>query len=406
MTGGLGTVISRVQETCEESALDSALLGSIDPGLKASLQQEQRERRRRFTLLGGVIVASILVASIGIALASGLLNAGDKDAVDRAVASEELTAKAYKLWQAGNLAEAQKKFERALKQDSENAQAWNGLGWTLLNQGSAAKAEEAFGQCVKLHPNHAASLNGLGQVNLGQRKYKEAEEYFLKAENAPAAWFGLLRVYVLTEKFDQAKTYLKKIEATGQTNAIAGIDKIKAAISDEKLPDELRTMIEPPKPISEDGTAAEFNMQGWGLLNKGQARAAQVAFESALERDPKLGVAESGLAFAFLNQGKISEAKTIFERLIKDDDKAFGPMNGLARCLLAEGNTIKAAELFKKVDESIPGVNAGTFGLADLYFAAKNWKAAIPYLERLVKQQPSNKKLAEMLEQARLNSEL
>ena len=42
------------------------------------------------------------------------------------------------------------------------------------------------------------ALNGLGQVYLAQRKYSAAETYLLKAApQAPAAWYGLTKLYLL-----------------------------------------------------------------------------------------------------------------------------------------------------------------------------------------------------------------
>lgn len=394
-------MITKIQEASEDVVLDKAMLDPIDPGLKASLQREQRERTKRITILGGVIMSTLLVASMGILLSTGVLNAGDKEAVDRAVASEELSARGYKLWQAGELVEAQKKFEKAVKQDPQNAQAWNGFGWTLLNQGQAQKAKEAFQKCVKLNPNHFAALNGLGQISIASRNYPEAEKLLLQAENAPAAWFGLVRVYLLQGKYEEAKKYLAKVESTGQTSNIAGLELIKKSLEEESLSEELRAMLEPPAPPSDDASALELNQQGWALLNKGQVRAAQVAFESALESDPKLAVAKNGLGFALLNQGQTAKAKKLFEEIVSAEKDAFGAMNGLARCYLAEKEFEKATELLKKVDEGIPGVNAGTYGLADLYIAKEKWADALPLLERIAKAQPTNQIIKQQLEKAK-----
>lgn len=390
-----------MHETSEDSVLDRAICDSIDPGLKASLRREQSERRRRFTLYGGVVLSTLLVATIGILFSAGVLNAGDKDAVDRAVASEELAARGYKLWQSGALAEAQKKFEKAVKQDPQNSQAWNGLGWTLVNQGQVQKAKDAFQKCVDLNPKHFAALNGLGQISLSSRQYVEAEEYFLRAENASAAWYGLLRIYLLQEKFEEGQKYLEKIEATGQTQAIAGLDLIRKSIADKQLSDELRVLIEPPAPPSDDASAMELNQQGWVLMNKGQMRAAQVAFESALESDPEMAVAKNGLGFALLNQGKYSEARKLFEEILAVEENALGAMNGLARCLRAEKETEKAIELFVKVDQATPVINAGTMALADIYVSDEDWKAALPYLERIAKAQPTNKLIQQQLKTAK-----
>ena len=79
---------------------------------------------------------------------------------------------------------------------------------------------------------------------MSQKKYDEAETYLLRASaNAPAAWFGLARLYLLEEKYDQAESWARKIVDSGQ-----GGDEAKMmlqAAQDKKLNVKLRNLIEP-----------------------------------------------------------------------------------------------------------------------------------------------------------------
>jgi len=58
---------------------------------------------------------------------------------------------------------------------------------------------------IKINSNNQTELNGLGQIYLAQENYDLDETNFLKAgPRAPAAWYGLAKLYLLQGKFEQA----------------------------------------------------------------------------------------------------------------------------------------------------------------------------------------------------------
>ena len=108
----------------------------------------------------------------------------------------------WPLLKSGKLAEAEAKFKQAIELNPRNATAWSGLGWSQFNAGKGDEAIHAFDKAVKLEPDHLSALNGLGQIYLSQGKYSAAEWFLLQAaRHAPAAWFGLARLYLLQGKF-------------------------------------------------------------------------------------------------------------------------------------------------------------------------------------------------------------
>jgi len=126
-----------------------------------------------------------------------------------------------------------------------NAMELNRQGWMLFQKGEMAGAQKAFERVIAINPRHPAALNGLGQLYLMQRKYEQAENYLLKAApQAPAAWYGLARLYLLQKKFDKAEKWAKKIVDSGQADN--GAKKMLQAAKDKRLNDDLRQMIEPP----------------------------------------------------------------------------------------------------------------------------------------------------------------
>jgi serine/threonine protein kinase/Flp pilus assembly protein TadD len=149
-----------------------------------------------------------------------------------------------KLWQERKLDQAAVMFNKAVQSDSNNAEAWNGLGWVSFNSGNVEEAENSFRQVISLNPNHPAALNGLGQIYLSQKKYDQAEKYLLEAApQAPAAWYGLARLYLLEGKFDDAEKWAQKLVNSGQGDKTA--DAMLSAAKNKQLPDALRIVIEP-----------------------------------------------------------------------------------------------------------------------------------------------------------------
>lgn len=88
-----------------------------------------------------------------------------------------------------------------------------------------------------------------------QGELKQAERYLKKAApRAPAAWWGLTKVYLLTGKFKQAETWAEKVAAGSPNEPLA-----KQMLQDAqagKLSDGLRQMIQPIS-TSEDDTESE-----------------------------------------------------------------------------------------------------------------------------------------------------
>jgi len=227
----------------EDARLDDAIRRA-DELLVSSLKSEEhhRSRRRRrtftFTLIGGFI----MIAAIGVILA---VLAQTGTAASNASA-DELTSQGWQLWQSQKLADAEAKFEQAVKLDAKLANAWNGLGWARLNQGKRDLAEKAFAEVVKLEPEHPAALNGLGWLSYGRKKYAEAEKHFLQAaaNGASASWSGLAQLYLIQGKYDQALPWALLVTKEQGADPLMAA-KLVEACKTKKLDPALKKAIEP-----------------------------------------------------------------------------------------------------------------------------------------------------------------
>ncbi len=362
----------------EDDRLNSVL--QQDQVLVTSLKSEDRRRKRKRLTLG--LLMLIFGAGMGLLFTqSGHASPG-----------EDLAAEGWELWKERRIVEAEEKFAEAVKIAPESTSAWNGLGWARLNQGKSSSALDAFEKCLEIEPSVGAALNGAGQALLSLRKYDEAKTYLLKcAPLAPASWYGLARVSLLQGDFDEAVKWSQKVVNVDPQNTVAA--KILAAAKNQKIPDDLQRLIEPPARRSVEA------LKGWQFINSGRATEAKAHFQKLLEKTPNDFDAMCGLAFSLLNLGNVEEAKPYFEKCIAEKKNNLGAINGLARCLKIEGKTEEAIKLWKDMDETVGHINAGTAGLAYTYLEQGEFKLAIPYFERLVAAAPDRKEF-----QLRLNA--
>jgi len=391
-------------KTDEETLLARALCDS-DRLLTDSLRRDERRRLRRRNIsitlfISGITMGTLLMLAMGGWL-SGFapqldIGAGIESAVERA---DDLAAQGWQLWQQSKMSEAAAHFEQAVALDPGAANAWNGLGWARFNSGDTEKAIIAFEKCVTLESEHPGGLNGLGQAYLSWREYDKAEKYLAKAApNAPAAWYALGRLYLLTGKYKDAQPFLEKVLAQQPDDKLMA--EALVAAKNGSLPQALRHQIEPPgKPVSAPATTAAA--EGWRQFNEGKPRAAEQSFRAALAKDPENSSAMNGLAFCLLNSGKVTAAKPYFEKILKAEPEATGAMNGLARCLKAENKVDEAIAVWEQMHKNFPGPNAAAVGLATTYLERGEHAKALPHFEELVKAMPDNVEFRRGLEAAK-----
>jgi tetratricopeptide (TPR) repeat protein len=374
-----------------------AFLQNVDPALLASLKRDERRRRRKLLLLsitGGLVMGSVIATILVLLLAPPPAAHPDAKQADQALA---LSSEGWQLWQRGKLDDAAKKFEEALKLDPTSANAANGLGWARLNAGDPSAAETAFKKCLEIQKDHPAALNGLGVIAYNRKDFTAAEKHWLAAaKDAPAAWVGLARLYLLQGKYADAEKYARLVSTTPGDDGIA--QQLLQAAQAKTVSPALRAMIEPG---AANGAGGDDITRAWALLNAGKPNQARELFESAVNKTPNDLAARNGLGFALLNLGKTRDAKAQFEACLKQDPKAAAPMNGLAVCLKSEGKTDEAIALWEKLVKAAPAPNAGTTGLAFTYLEQKNYAKALPYLEQLIKVAPDDPNLKQALAQAK-----
>jgi tetratricopeptide (TPR) repeat protein len=201
-------------------------------------------------------VAVLIIASavIGLLAAIAIPNFIKGRQYAQHATARQWSQQGWQLLQAQKRDEAAARFQQAIELAPGDAEAWNGLGWAKFNSGKTPAAEKAFQKAIFLDPNQPGALNGLGQICLSQRKYEPAEAYLLKAApQAPAARFGLTRLYLLEGKFEQAEKWARDLVDSGQADDLTR-QMLKAAQA-KHLGEGLRFRIEPPPMANQTGNA-------------------------------------------------------------------------------------------------------------------------------------------------------
>lgn len=387
----------------EQGRLDEAI-ERADDLLVSSLKTDERRRARRkriYFLIGGLAMfATIGLLVLGLAMQGQLASnaAGENVGVD---ASAQLTKEGWQLWSSQQFDQAAEKFREAVKLAPKNTNAWNGLGWSQFNSGQRAEAVKSFKKVLSLEPKHPAALNGLGQIAFFQRKYKEAEKYLLKAApQAPAAWYGLAKLYLLEGDYAAAEKWAGKLVDSGQGDESA--KQMLAAAKAGKLDPELRRLIEPPVPATDESANA---LRGWQFFRQGRNAEAKEIFEKVLAADPNDGAALNGMGWCLLRSGEAAEAKPYFEKVIEADPDASGALNGLANVLKIEGDLDGAIKIWEDMVKRFPAADAAPWELADAYMEKGEYDKALPLLEKLAKAHPNNEQVQAKLKRAREKAE-
>ncbi|HEY3486446.1 MAG TPA: type IV pilus biogenesis/stability protein PilW [Gammaproteobacteria bacterium] len=85
----------------------------------------------------------------------------------------------------GDLELAKLKFEKAMQQDPELAEAHSGYALLMSRLGQIAKAEKHFKKALSIDHYNSSTLNNYGIFLCGQNKFKEADQQFMAALKDP-----------------------------------------------------------------------------------------------------------------------------------------------------------------------------------------------------------------------------
>lgn len=395
-----------------------AQLVDADGFLKQSLSQEERGRkvRRRWA----IATCCTLIAGVGVLVLCILVN-------PKLLANDK-ASQGWQLWNERRLPEAEAKFREALMESDKDAKAWTGLGWTLTNMGRLKDASEAFKKSLALEPDNLSAQNGLGQCALGMGdlvlaadSLKKSSDGMIKmlggedkitADNLPAAWYGLVNVYLLKDDFEQAKQWADRIAKVKPNDETLKGMTTQIEKRDSSQTKKLLGSYKAKPGDSATPADADKKAEAWQLWFKGQPGKAVPLFRELVKNSPNDTNLLNGLGWSLFNSGEAKEAHETFVQCVKLDPKHVAALNGAGQSALALHDWAKAEEYLKKANEvfdaEVPearvtaqNMPASWFGMTRLYLIQGDYDKATQWAEKILKVLPENADTKQMLEWAK-----
>ena len=218
--------------------------------------------------------------------------------------------KGWKLFQAGELHEAEQVYLQIRKQDPKQVDALHLLGIIAAQTGHASKAIEYFRGALRLKPGWAAAHNNLGNVFVNQKNFSQAVDSYRKAVKA---------------KPDFALAYNNLGNALRECGRLAeAADSISQALR-----------------LKPDYPEAHSNL-GIVLQAQGKLAEATASFQEAVRLNPNLGEVHVNLGNLLLEQGQKAGTAEHYRQALRLKPDNAEVHNNLGNVLLQLGELEQA----------------------------------------------------------------
>ncbi|REJ51935.1 MAG: tetratricopeptide repeat protein [Microcystis aeruginosa DA14] len=216
------------------------------------------------------------------------------------------------LWQQGETAQAQKKYQEAeriwrqiIQLDPNSAVAFSNLCAALFRQNKLDEAPIFCQKALALDPKLPETYYNLGNVLWDQKKLTEAEEMYRRAlaldDKLAPAYNGLGNVLAVQKKLKEAEEMYRRALALDDKLAPA-YNNLGNVLYDQKKLTEAEEMFRRALDLPDDTTGTPttthtlaHNNLGRLLQEQGKLEAAIAEFEKATKIDPKFEFASNNL---------------------------------------------------------------------------------------------------------------
>ncbi len=233
----------------------------------------------------------------------------------------QLMQDAYLLYTQKRLNEATAAYERVLKNDDRNAQAWQGRGLTLALNGRHREALTSFDRALQLDSSLVTSWNGKGTALSMVQRHKEALDAFdqallLEPDNA-LAWNGKGAAQNALGQPEQALTSFDIAVHFDPNLAQAWNNKGLVLRQQRRYQEALRAFEQAI--AHEQRNASYWNGKGNTLYDMGRINEALQAHQEATHFNPNYAPGWYGVGNVLYAQQKLSNALDAYDRAIKID---------------------------------------------------------------------------------------
>lgn len=269
----------------------------------------------------------------------------------------------------GQLEEAAKYYELALKSDSHHAAASANLGRLFIEEGRWEEGMAMYRRGLELHPGHSILENNLGYEIYRQGQHVEAKEHFERAiQNNPRLALARINLgHLLAEEGD--------------------------------LEGALRHYEEAQRLEPGDYTAAYNTARICFAL--GQITQAVVHYQRAVELNSNAADAWNNLGYCYAVQGAWEGAIFYYEKALKTQPTYTLAWNNLGNARLALGDPEAAREAYDQAFTLEPEDETTLYNLAHLAFQEGAANQAEAFLERCLLINPGHEQAQTLLQELR-----
>ena len=305
---------------------------------------------------------------------------------------------------AGALDDAAERFEaaRRLRPDDMAILVW--LGDIRLAQGDAAAAEPLFARALAFYPDSLSARFGLARVALMRERFEQAarelEEILALEPSATAAHYPLGQAYLRLGESDRAQEHLRQRE----TADIRPADPLMAAL--DRLLESAQAYetrgIEALNRDDWDAAVAAFrrgleidaadaelrHRLGTALYLRGDIGPARAELERAAAEAPELPQAHYSLGVLLQDEGRHGPAAERFAAALRARSSYTEARLQLAYSLRRSGDPEGALEQYEQVSRMNPDLSEASFGQAMTLVVLHRWSDARARLEQAAEADP------------------
>ncbi|MDT8410312.1 MAG: tetratricopeptide repeat protein [Wenzhouxiangellaceae bacterium] len=301
-----------------------------------------------------------------------------------------LSRQAFRVYQAGNYAQAEPMFQRLAEQDPGNWQYRLVIGLCRHAQGDVQSALPHVEKAVALGDGQPTTHYYYGRLLTDMRRPEEAREQFAQAialdPNHVEARTGMGLVSLMTGNFKRAagefKTALRANDKHVPALAAAARALLEMGEIEEAAPYASKAVqLQPDNPVAQDTAGRVF-------LNNGQLGFAEQCFRNALQAKPDSGEIHAALADALRLQQRDGEALDHYVKALERDAGGAETVINCSISLERVGDLDQARSLMRKARQRWPDDVAIGLRLVELTMLAGRPDEALELLATMDAQDP------------------
>jgi len=302
-----------------------------------------------------------------------------------------LSRQAFRVYQAGNYAQAEPMFQRLAEQDPGNWQYRLLIGLCRQARGDLQNALPHVERAVSLGDGQPTTHYYYGRLLTDMRRPEEAREQFAQATaldpNHVEARTGMGLVSLMTGNFKRAasefKTALRANDKHVPALAAAARALLEMGEIEEAAPYASKAVqLQPDNPVAQDTAGRVF-------LKRGQLALAEQCFRNALEARPDGGDIHAALADALRLQQRDGEALDHYVKALERDAGGVETVINCSISLEQVGDLDQARALMRKARQRWPGNASIGLRLVELTLLAGRPAEALELLSAMDGQDPA-----------------